>query len=326
MILVIGGVQATVRIDMVMPQKPEPGDGTQEISPWEREAYGEGGRFGSMSGIPSGDPSKDRITVFYSGCGYSVAKALAEDGRDVAFLSLIGEDPLGLGAREDLKRSGVDTRHLLAKEDTDKQTSVKIIARNFLGDTEFWRADERIQEEMTPERLKEKEEVIAGADTVFVDGSLPEETLKWIGEICRRAGNDLYFDPASMEGSARGAGALEYFTGILPGRREAEVLSDLTILSPDQLKEAGEYFAGKGVRRVVITMKGGGLYWREGDEEGILRPERILQFGETAGAGDVVSAAFLKAFAEEEPMTEAAPKAMAAAADHLSGVSDERRY
>ena len=74
MIVVVGSVQAEVRIDMTMPKAPdskaEQGGG---VSPWEREAYGEGGRFGSMQMMPSGDPSKDRISVHYCGCGYHVA-------------------------------------------------------------------------------------------------------------------------------------------------------------------------------------------------------------------------------------------------------------
>ena len=79
----MGSVQAEVRIDMTMPKAPDPkseqGGG---VSPWEREAYGDGGRFGSMQMMPSGDPSKDRISVHYCGCGYNVARLLAEKGQE----------------------------------------------------------------------------------------------------------------------------------------------------------------------------------------------------------------------------------------------------
>ena len=99
MIVVIGGVQAAVRIDMSMPKAPDPKEVNRGgVSLWEREAYGEGGRFGSMQMMPSGDPSKDRISVHYSGCGYHVARLLAGKGWEVAFISVVGEDPLGLAA------------------------------------------------------------------------------------------------------------------------------------------------------------------------------------------------------------------------------------
>ena len=163
MIVIAGGVQAAVRIDMTMPKAPEPskapGAGQGGVSAWEREAYGEGGRFGSMQAMPSGDPSKDRISVYYTGCGYNVAKLLAAEGRDVSFISAVGEDPLGMAAMEDLRKSGVDISGLqmidafrveenqesMNSEGPDAAgtvanglirqslTSVRVEAKNFLG-------------------------------------------------------------------------------------------------------------------------------------------------------------------------------------------------
>ncbi|MBQ6400979.1 MAG: hypothetical protein IJI20_01690 [Firmicutes bacterium] len=368
MIVIAGGVQAEVRIDMTMPGKPEPAaaQGGGEISPWEKEAYGEGGRFGSMTSIPSGDPMKDRITVSFTGCAYHAAKYLAEKGHEVAFVSVVGEDPLGLAALADLEKSGVDISGVVTiselGEDPDEKatpagddspetaakkdpgevrevaaqtipgnlkgslTSVRVVARNFLGDVEFWRVDERILKEITPRRLASAEEKFAGADMVFADGNLPGEAIGWIGEFCREKGLPLYFDPSSPEGSARGADMLEYFRGIMPGRREAEAMSGLGILSTDQLMEAGRHFTEQGVGRVIITMKGGGLYYKEGLEEGVLRPQRVLRFAETGGAGDVVTAELLHGFARGIPMEEAAQAAMDAAAEYLADVVDERRY
>lgn len=389
MIVIAGGVQAEVRIDMTMPGKPRPAAAQSggEISPWEKEAYGEGGRFGSMTSIPSGDPMKDRITVSFCGCAYRSAKYLAEKGHEVAFVSVVGEDPLGLAAVADLERAGVDTSGVVtisrpgggteekatpagktgggedAGEDggdgpepengtgeagpepgggTDavpdvaaqtipgnlsgSLTSVRVVVRNFLGDVEFWRVDERILKEITPERLARQQEKFARAGLVFADGSLPVEAIRWIGEFCRKEGLPLYFDPSSPEGSGRGADALAYFRGIMPGRREAETMSGLGILSTDQLMAAGAYFAEKGIERTVITMKGGGLYYKEGLEEGVLRPARMLRYAETGGAGDVVTAELLDGFASGRPMGEAAQAAMDAAAEYLADVVDERRY
>ena len=107
MIVIIGGVQAEVRIDMSMPKAPDPKAESQNpISPWEQEAYGAGGRFGNLQMMPSGDPTKDRISVHFSGCGYNVAKRLAGKGRSVAFISVVGDDPLGLAAAAGCCRDG----------------------------------------------------------------------------------------------------------------------------------------------------------------------------------------------------------------------------
>lgn len=353
MIVVIGGVQAAVRIDMTMPKAPDPKDASQSgISPWEREAYGEGGRFGGMQMMPSGDPSKDRISVYFSGCAYHTARLLAGKGRSVSFVSVVGEDPLGLAAISELQRAGVDTAHIrmldaftaqanvqaMQQEGPDaagtvanglirqSMTSVKVEAKNFLGDTEFWREDDRMQEELTVEQIRESLPLLQGAELVFADGGMPEETLQWIASVCRDAGVRLYLDPASMKGGARAAAVMDGLYGIMPGRQEAEVMSQQQILSEDELMQAGAFFAEQGIRQIVITMKGGGLYYKEGMDEGILRPLRRLRFSETVGAGDVVTAELLHAYADGKPMAEAAQMAMDAAAAHLADCVDERRY
>lgn len=355
MIVVIGGVKAAVRIDMSMPKAPdprEPGMGSGDVSPWEREAYGEGGRFGSMQMMPSGDPAKDRISVHFTGCAYQVARILAGRGRKVAYVSVVGEDPLGLAAIADLQRAGVDTSQVkvidafvseanaeaMQAQGPDAAgtvanglirqslTSVRVEAKNFLGDTEFWREDDRMQEEITVEQIRGCQPLLETAKLVFMDGGMPPATLRWIADRCRENGVPCYLDPGSLHGGARAAGVLDGLYGIMPGRQEAELMSDLQILSADQLKEAGAFFADRGVRRVVITMKGGGLYYREGDAEGILRPERVLRFSETVGAGDVVTAALLDVYAAGGSIEQAARAAMDAAAEHLADCVDERRY
>ena len=353
MIVVVGSVQAEVRIDMTMPGKPDPKAGQGEaISPWEREAYGEGGRFGSLQMMPSGDPSKDRISVHYCGCGYNVARLLAGKGREVAFVSVVGDDPLGLAAAADLQRCGIDTSQVKviddfvtkAGQDSEEAvgpdaagtvanglirqslTSVRVVAKNFLGDTEFWREDRRMMEEITPEQIAGAQPLLEKAELVLADGGLPEETIRWIASVCSEAGVRFYLDPASVRGGEKASGLLDGLYGIMPGRMEAEAMSGLQILSGDQLMEAGAYFDEKGVKQIVITMKGGGLYYKEGMNEEILRPDRVLRFSETVGAGDVVTAALLNAYAQGKPIGEAAREAMADAAAHLADCVDERRY
>lgn len=352
MIVVIGGVQAAVRIDMSMPKAPDPKEKSgQQISPWEQEAYGAGGRFGSMQMMPSGDPSKDRISVYFTGCGYNVAGYLARKGRPVSFVSVVGDDPLGLAAAAELKQTGVDTSHLVSigaftREENLKEenngpdaagtvanglirqslTSVRVEAKNFLGDTEFWREDDRMLREITPEQIGGMVELLDDAELVFADGGIPEETISWLASECGKRGIRFYLDPASAEGGTKAAGGLGSYYGIMPGRREAEAMSGLQILSGDQLMEAGAHFDEKGVRQIIITMKGGGLYYKEGMKEGILRPERVLRFSETVGAGDVVSAELLQAYADGRPIEEAAQLAMDAAALYLADCVDERRY
>ena len=91
-------------------------------------------------------------------------------------------------------------------------------------------------------------------------------------------------------------------------------------MSEEQLSEAGAFFGKSGVERIVITIKGGGLYYREGDREGILRPERLITLGSTSGAGDVVSAAVVAGAVDGKTREEIAADAMEKAALYLADV------
>lgn len=353
MIAVIGGVQAVVRIDMAMPKMPDPKTPDQSgVSPWEREAYGEGGRFGSMQAMAAADPSQDRISVHYSGCGYHVAELLSRKGWPVSFISAVGEDPLGQAAIADLANCGIDTsgvvsldafrceanRESLHENGPDAAgtvanglirqslTSVRVEARNFLGDIEFLREDDRMLDEITASLIEPFRETLQEAELVFADGGVPAETLRWISGVCREAGVPFYLDPASVSGGREAAQVLDGLDGIMPGRREAEAMSQQQILSEDELMNAGALFTEQGIRRIVITLKGGGLYYKEGISEGILRPERVLRFSETVGAGDVVTAELLHGYCRGLSIEEAAQAAMDAAAAYLADCVDERRY
>ncbi|MBQ3185065.1 MAG: hypothetical protein IJB54_03710, partial [Firmicutes bacterium] len=71
-------------------------------------------------------------------------------------------------------------------------------------------------------------------------------------------------------------------------------------------------------------IKGGGLYYKDGINEGIIAPERVLSFASTSCAGDVVSAAVVAADLEGKSIEEIGKFAMQKAAEFLEGRSDAR--
>ena len=103
-------------------------------------------------------------------------------------------------------------------------------------------------------------------------------------------------------------------------------MSGQQVLGMDQLMAAGDAFEERGVERVIITLKGGGLYYKEGTQSGLIKPERKLTFAETKGAGDVLTAAVVAASKGEEKLEAAAGAGMEAAAEFLKDVIDERPY
>lgn len=341
MIAVIGGAIASVSVKMV-PVK----EGTEVMGTGlGQELYGQmdqdmmnmmyGGmpQMPGMPGMPEQQvekeqeeapevPEYDDIIIENRGCGFNIARLLAEKGREVSFVSVVGSDPLGLAVTEELRACGADVSGV---KKLDGTTPVQIETLNILGDIEGYKCNDSLMRRFTPQVIEAASDILDKADIIVMDGSLPQSTIEKVAELY--GGRDdvkLFFDPGSRRGGAKAEKALGGFFGVLPGRMEAEAMTGKTILGQDQLMEAGAYLEQKGVDKIVITMKGGGLYYKEGLDEGILAPERVLSFASTAGAGDVVSAAVIAAEEDGKSLASAAAEAMKAAAEFLADRSDER--
>lgn len=317
MIAVIGTTEVMVDIRMGAPERHD-----------EQEGYGMQSNA-DMGDFPSREEleeeifkeGRDKMTFRSSGCGFNIAGYLADEGFETAFISAVGSDIAGIGAIEELKARGVDISGVARFEGT---TPVKVTFFNILGDEEMEKKNNILMDMITPGYIEKCEDILKNADAVVVDGNIPEETIKY---ICDKYGDDpevkLFFDPAGKPGAVRGSEYLGAFSGIMPGRVEAETLTGKTILSEDQLMAAGSFFADKGVGKTVITMKGGGLYYKEVMNEGILRPEKIISFASTAGAGDVASAAVIAETMRGGDIEAAGKHAMDRAADFLKDIEDK---
>ncbi|HIU25785.1 MAG TPA: bifunctional hydroxymethylpyrimidine kinase/phosphomethylpyrimidine kinase [Candidatus Copromorpha excrementigallinarum] len=294
MITVIGGVEISIKVKTLVPEK------------------GEGKKEGTVN----------EIKTVCGGGGFNIAGNLAASGQEAALISAVGKDILGRAALEELKEAGVDTRGVAVLSGV---TPVKTEILNILGDAEFTGEDKGLLQRITPEVIDAGRELIAASDIVVIDGKIPADSIRYAAELCEKEeGKRIFFDPGSVEGSGRAAELTGSFHGVMPGRMEAEAMTGGSILSEDQLMEAGSLLTGRGVSKIIITMKGGGLYYKEGMTEGILRPERVLSFADTSGAGDVVSAAVAEGAALGLDIEETAKRAMKRAADFLAALEDKK--
>ena len=287
-----------------------------------------GNQFGGYD--PVVEDNKTDIRVKNSGCAFRVAKHLAEDhGADVTFISVVGDDAFGLAAKCELEQAGVDISGIRTAR---AATPVSVEIHNIIGELQFLRENTAAMDLLTPELLEECSEALEQANAIFVDGTVPAATLDFISE--KYAGKSrIYFDPGSIDGGVRFAESSMKAYCVLPGRMEAEAMSGQQVLGMDQLMSAGQAFEDRGVEKVIITLKGGGLDYKEGLSSGMLKPDRKLTFAETRGAGDVLTAAVVAAVEDSVPdgavhgsLEEAAAAGMEAAAEFLKDVIDERPY
>lgn len=310
MIAVVGGAGMIVRIKVTPQEEPE-----------HRPTIGDTLDYNTLN-VAVRAASGDDITMEGGGCGFNIASHLAEMGHEVAFASIVGDDAPGLAVISQLQRLGIDSSYVKTEEGT---TPVKVELLNVLNDPQMAFGNDELYKRMTTEVAEEWTELLDKASAIVLDGNLPQDTLEYIiSRYGQREDMKIFFDPADYLGAVKVRNVMDRLYCIMPGRVEAEAMAGRTVLSEEQLMEAGKFFEDSGVAKTIITIKGGGLYYKDGLREGILRPERILSFAGTSGAGDVASAAIIAADMEGKDIEEMTERAMKKAAEFLAGRSDER--
>lgn len=310
MIAVVGGAGLAVKVRMI----------PQEES-FEQHTMGDVFDYDSIN-VAAKTAQGDDVEIASSGSAFNIAIHLAEMGKEVALATVAGNDAVGLAIKEQVKALGIDTSYIRNVEGSSAAT-VQIM--NILNDPQMVFGNSKLFEQMTPEMAEGWAPLLDEAEAIVLDGGLPEETLKYIvDKYSAKDGVKIFYDPAGHEGAVKAREIAGKFYCVMPGRVEAEAMLKQTVLSADQLMEAGRVFEEKGAKKTVITIKGGGLYYKDGINEGIIAPERVLSFASTSGAGDVVSAAVVAADLEGKSMEEIGKFAMQKAAEFLEGRSDAR--
>ena len=254
------------------------------------------------------DSNPGRISLSYGGVGRNITENIARIGGDVAMVSVIGEDQMGRGAKEELQELGVDVSgvEILAGRNSAMYLSIL----NEDKDMELAISYMDIVNVITPRFLDKHRELLLGSKAVALDTNLSEETLEYAADILEKT--PLFLDPVSVTKAVKARKIIGKFECIKPNVMEAEALSGLKITSEEELRAAGGWFIQQGVKKVFITLNKEGVYYRSPDREGFIRPKDISPVSAT-GAGDSFSAAILIGMVRGLDIEEIAKIGMAAA-------------
>lgn len=260
-----------------------------------------------------GDSNPGTIAMSYGGVGRNIAENLARMGVPVNFVSVAGDDFAGRGAVRELKELGVNVDNIELLE--DENTAVYMSILNLVGDMELAMINMDIFERMSNDFIDRALGCVRNSEMVGLDTNLAEDALEYVtGKL---TDTPLFLDPVSSAKAIRAKKVIGRFHTIKPNRAEAEAISGLPILSEKELEEAGEWFLKEGVKRVFITLGGGGVYYRDEKNSGTLRVGSI-DLKSATGAGDAFSAALLYAHINGMSLEEAAKYGMAASSIAIS--------
>ena len=254
------------------------------------------------------DSNPGSISFSHGGVGRNITENVARMGGDVAMISVIGDDHMGLGAKEELDSLGVDTSRI--RRIAGKNSAIYLSILNNHKDMEVAICDMDIVDYITPEFLEANIDLLKGSKVVALDGNLNEEILMYITQ--RLEGTALFFDPVSSTKAVRAIKSIGKFQCIKPNIMEAEALSGIKIEDEAGLKKAGQWFIDRGVEKVFITLNKEGVYYKDQTQEGFIKPKPV-KINSATGAGDSFSAAILMGMVKEMNIKEIAEYGMAAA-------------
>lgn len=259
--------------------------------------------------LKSEDSNPGKISLAYGGVGRNIAENAARLGGEVAMVSVIGDDQMGHGAKAQLAELGVDVSHIEELAGRTSSMYLSILDENH--DMAVAISDMGIMEALTPQKLADCADFLKESRIVALDANLDEDFLTYACDLL--AGTPLFFDPVSAKKAVRAKNLVGRFYSIKPNLMEAEVLSGIRITDEADLTRAGDWFLAQGVKQLFITLNKDGVYYKDQQKEGFIRPAEGLRIVSATGAGDSFSAAILLGCVKNFDIEQIARMGMAAA-------------
>ena len=263
-----------------------------------------GGR--SRGALVDGDSNPGFVSTSLGGVGRNIAHNLSLLGADVRMLTACGDDLNGQMLCSASAASGIDMSNILKLP--DERTSTYLYITGPEGEMALAVSDMTICERITPEYLAANAALLEGARAVVCDTNIPAESLQYLAEHCTAP---IFCDPVSTLKAEKLRPILGKLHTLKPNRLEAELLSGVPIRSNADVEAAAKALLKTGLKRVVISLGGDGVYAADG-EHGCMMANFPARMVNTTGCGDSVMAAIVWAYLENMSLEDSVRAGLAA--------------
>ncbi|MBR2758579.1 MAG: bifunctional hydroxymethylpyrimidine kinase/phosphomethylpyrimidine kinase [Exiguobacterium sp.] len=266
------------------------------------------------------------ITFSNGGTGRNVAQNLGVLGNDVRFVSTVTNDQIGIGVLEELRCMNVNVDGVDMLDDNGMGMWLAVMDNN--GDLQTSiskQPDEARREEAI---LRQIDTVFEESDAVAIDLDLSVNVLNETIELCREMDLPLYGVCGHLSVIERNRHLLQGFTGFICSREEAEILSDMSIVTVDDALRVAEVLALKGAPLTIVTMSELGAVYVDlrSNEQGHV-PTTKVKVADSTGAGDSFFSAVISELMKQHSIEEALRLGMRVAAkviaSHENGLTPE---
>ncbi|MBQ9425225.1 MAG: winged helix-turn-helix transcriptional regulator [Erysipelotrichaceae bacterium] len=205
-------------------------------------------------------------------------------------ITAYGDDSYGRSIVEDFQKNQIDYSDSLQVPGVSSGVFMQIQDEN--NDMYLAICDMSILDHITPEYLRGKEKIIAGAGLVVIDPSLSNEAIETLIDICKdKVG--IYIDPISDNFALKVRPYVPYFDLIKPNRSELENLSGMKIRDDDDLEKACRSLLDKGLKKIVTSLSEEGILYMDHERKYRKKFKEEKHMVNASGAGDALMAALI---------------------------------
>lgn len=231
------------------------------------------------------DSNPGTVWATLGGVGHNIALNMAKLGLSVFFITAVGDDDAGRAVLTEADQCGL---HLVLPPFHGASTGRYVYLCGPDGNMELAVNDMQATTLLTPQSLAPCERLVRDASLVVAEANLQPETLRYVGGICDR----LVVDPVSTIKMGRLEGMWDRISVFKPNRLEAEMLSHVSIDSPENLNKACTALLALGMKSVVVSLGEDGACYA--DSKRFIRLPVIMgnDVVDTTGCGDAFVAGF----------------------------------
>jgi ribokinase len=242
------------------------------------------------------------------GKGANQAVAAKRLGGNVTFISKTGNDIFGRQSVQLFEEEGICTDYMIS--DPSHPSGIALIAIDKTGENCIVVAS-GANATLTPSNLKNAIKTISGAATILMQLEIPVETVDFVASMAKSYGIKVILNPAPALQLPETL--LHNISIITPNRKEAEMLSGITITDAGSVRDAAAVIRKKGVETVIVTLGSEGAFISSAETEEMIAAPKVPTVDTTA-AGDVFNGALAVALSENASMKDTVTFACHAAA------------